>query len=284
MVQLFYNKDVQVKHAIGKKKVMARMVSSLAPLNVVTILRDRLFNTPSVGVAYVDKLFHMVQRRLKREYRFYCLTNSKASFVPGVRVLPLPEMKHVPANKAHDWHKLSIFSKDMPFTGHVLFLDLNVILLDAIDCFFTYKGQFRLNEMPSKQRHNMGNLSIFSFDTTDFHHVWSQYIQNPPEILANHDHARSFLLNTIGPGRLHYWPPNWCKSFHKHCVSKWWRFGQSPFPYATKMLLFEDKLQPHHAIQGIWPGAFPPRMRPVRWLEDYWGEAPVINPHRRLAS
>ena len=56
--------------------------------------------------------------------------------------MPLPYV-NVPQGPERCWRKLGVFSpEETGLTGLTLFLDLDLVLLDSIDCFFDYSGEF----------------------------------------------------------------------------------------------------------------------------------------------
>jgi hypothetical protein len=249
------------------------------PVNIVCMRWGTRY--PAV---YVNRLYEMVQRRLKKPFNFYCITDEEDELLSGVQKIAMPQMPAASDATLFDWCKLGVFSPDMPFKGQVLFLDLDVVLLDNIDCFFQYKGQFRIIESWSQPGKGIGDAAVFCFDAGKHHGIFEAYMQDSQDVMTTYDSAQHFLSVAVGQGRLHYWPSTWCRNFKRHCLSKWLRFREASFPYAAKVLVFSGNPKPHHAIEGAWPGLLPARMKPVSWLESYWGQAPRMTHKRRRAS
>lgn len=63
---------------------------------------------------YVDRMRHMVKRHLKMDHNFIVLGNDQLDVVP-----------------ASWWHKIRVFSEDIP--GQILYLDLDQIILKPLD-------------------------------------------------------------------------------------------------------------------------------------------------------
>ncbi|MDZ7734972.1 MAG: hypothetical protein U5P41_01650 [Gammaproteobacteria bacterium] len=99
------------------------------------------------GTAYsaddVNMLYRMVGRNLSRPHRFVCFTDDPAGLETGIEHFPLPAVR-VPEHLQHEaWYKLGTFSYPLAdLEGEALFLDLDIIIVDSIDCFFEHPGEF----------------------------------------------------------------------------------------------------------------------------------------------
>ena len=88
------------------------------------------------GPEYVNTLFSMVKRHLSLPFRFVCLTDDADGFAEGVESFPIPPLD-IPDGPERGWDKLVTFSSPLyDLEGQVLFLDLDVLVVDNIDCFF----------------------------------------------------------------------------------------------------------------------------------------------------
>ena len=83
---------------------------------------------------YVVRLRNMVARHLDRPHRFVCLTD---------RTLALPEIETVGIRWANTlkgwWAKVELF-KPGRFDGRVLYLDLDTLIVDALDAIVDYQA------------------------------------------------------------------------------------------------------------------------------------------------
>ena len=89
---------------------------------------------------YVNCLYKMVEKNLTLPHRFVCFTDNSNGLLNGIEVRPLPELNDegIP-DKA--WKKLGLFTKDLAdLEGEALFLDLDIVIRDNIDCFFEQEG------------------------------------------------------------------------------------------------------------------------------------------------
>ena len=78
------------------------------------------------GSDYVNILYSMVKRHLKRPFRFVCLTDDKNGLNDAIESYPIPKVD-IPNGPERGWDKLLTFTSPLyDLVGQVLFLDLDV--------------------------------------------------------------------------------------------------------------------------------------------------------------
>lgn len=82
---------------------------------------------------YVNRLQTMVKRHLSCEHRFYCITENPQGLNPDIHIIPLPEQ-----GLNGWWNKMWLFSPEFPLRGECLFLDLDIVIAEPIDCLFDH--------------------------------------------------------------------------------------------------------------------------------------------------
>ena len=86
------------------------------------------------GSEYVNKLYNSIQRNLSLKHRFICLTDNAEGIVAGVETLPIPR-----EDLKICWNKLALFDRGIHnIEGQILFLDLDVVVVDSIDNLFLF--------------------------------------------------------------------------------------------------------------------------------------------------
>lgn len=79
---------------------------------------------------YVVRLRRMVARYLPEKFQFVCLTDDPGALPDDVDVLAIPPTHlAVPENGRGYWAKVQLFNRANGFTGRVLFLDLDVLVV-----------------------------------------------------------------------------------------------------------------------------------------------------------
>jgi hypothetical protein len=124
---------------------------------------------------YVNRLHRMVKRSLARPHRFVCLTDDPSDLDPAIETKPIenPELSGW-------WHKLTLFKpKFFDLEGPTLFLDLDLVIIDGLDNFFLYPGEFCLIRDWRPQEHNS---SVFRIVLGTHPEVWEQFARNHESI------------------------------------------------------------------------------------------------------
>ena len=129
------------------------------------------------GASSVNQLYHMVQSHLSRPYRFLCFTDDPAGIASPVEVRPLPQVSFPPGPE-RGWNKLGILDqKQTGLQGTTLFLDLDVVVMDAIDCFIDLPGEFCIIRDWLRGGRKVGNSSSMAARGR-FEPIWSKSSAN----------------------------------------------------------------------------------------------------------
>ena len=223
------------------------------------------------GPEYVNKLFSMVKRHLTLPFRFVCFTDNTDGIRDEVECLPLPPITVPEKYDVSPWRKLSMFSPSLgDLTGKALFLDLDIVIVDNIDCFFKYSDDFCIIENWTQLGRGIGNSSVYCFTIGKHTNVLEEYQNNMEHVLQSFDNEQIFLSKTIKP--LQFWPETWCRSFKVHCIPggilNWIRTPVQP--KGAKIIVFHGNPKPSDAIAGQWPGSWRKHVRPTPWIAEHW--------------
>ena len=221
---------------------------------------------------YVNKLYNMVRRNLSLPFVFTCFTDDREGLDLGINVLPLPEIRVPKEYDYSPWRKLSMFRSDLGgLSGKALFLDLDIVILDKLDCFFEYTKNFAIIENWSQLGRGIGNSSVYCFEIGKHSYLYELYAEDPLDACQSFDNEQIFLSKHI-KGRLEFWPETWCRSFKRHSIPRglaaW--FCTPRVPEGCKILVFHGHPKPHEAIEGRWPGKLLKHVRKTPWIRNYW--------------
>lgn len=223
---------------------------------------------------YVNKLFGMVSRNLKKSFKFYCLTDDESGIRSEVITKPLPDLYVPEKNRVSPWRKLSMFAKELyDIKGKTLFLDLDILIIDNIDELFDYSKKFAIIENWTQKGQGIGNSSVYCFEFGSYPFVLDSYNENPEKAVSEYDNEQIFLSKKLG-SEVEFFPASWIKSFKRHCVAgRLLRFFIAPkIPNGAKIIAFHGRPRPHQAEEGRWPGKLIPYLRPATWISNYWYE------------
>lgn len=226
------------------------------------------------GPEYVNKLYGMVSRNLSRPFRFVCLTDNKEGIHPEVDCLPLPELELPPGAPERGWNKLTTFINPLfDIQGKTLFLDLDVVIVGELDCFFNLEGDFYIIR-DFVRKDGTGNSSVYLFRAGAHADIIEYFRKNFADIQKKHRNEQEFLSHyLLSRKQLEYWPSDWCRSFKYDCLpgvlGSW--FSESKVPENARVIIFHGNPNPDDAIRGV-SGKWYRRVLPARWIEDYWRE------------
>jgi hypothetical protein len=230
------------------------------------------------GPEFVNNLRHAVARHLKRPHRFVCFTDDVTGLEPEVVTFPIPEIELSPKWAMSPWRKLGLFREDLPVKGPCLFLDLDLLVLDSIDCFFDYEPD-RIPIIHNwvegykifKGRPPIGNSSVFRFEAGQCGFVVKQYYSEKEWALSTFRPPQTYLTHCIRP-KMVYWPEEWVRSFKRHSIPvlPLNHFLTPKIPPHTKILVFHGKPDPDEALRGYVGKRLHHRSLPAPWIAEHW--------------
>jgi len=222
---------------------------------------------------YVNRLYGMVERNLSLPFRFVCFTEDGNDIRDEVEIQPLPELDLPAKAPERGWRKLTVFKKDFGgLSGKTLFLDLDVVIVDSLDKFFTYPGDFLIAHDKKNPKKIEGNSSVFRFEIGQYSQILSYFETNAEQVKQEVRHEQAYLSREIHKlGKLEYWPDEWVPSFKYRCCPSWLKsWLQAPFiPDGAKIILFHGLPNPPEAIKGV-SGKWYRHIQPAPWIKDYW--------------
>jgi hypothetical protein len=225
------------------------------------------------GPDYVNKLHGMVARHLARPHRFLCLTDDTSGIEPGIETAPLPEMRTGAAPHFSGWRKLSSFSPALGLEGPVLFLDLDLVIVDSIDVFFDHPGAFCIIENWTQLGQGIGNSSVYRYEGGKHADILERFEADPDRIIADYPNEQVYLTRMMAQrfGEPTFWPETWCRSFKRHCLpGGLMRWVRTPsMPEGARIIVFHGHPKPPEAAEGIWPQRFK-KVRPTPWISEHW--------------
>ena len=223
---------------------------------------------------YVNRLYAMVKRNLTYDFKMVCFTDDDKGIDKEIQCYPIPEID-IPSNLPERmWKKLTTLKGDLyGLEGRALFLDLDIVIVDNIDCFFDMEGDFIIIKDHSWRTWRItGNSSVYRFDIGKHGYVFDNFISNFDEVIKIHRNEQEFLTQEFyDKGLLQYWPKEWCPSFKYDCHSKLpFNFWKKPtIPEGSKIIIFHGEINPHKAIEG-GKGKWYRYVPAAPWVADYW--------------
>ncbi len=160
---------------------------------------------------YVNKLYNMVKRNTTGNVGFACMTENPKGLNPDITIIPLP----LDVGLQGWWYKPYIFHPNFPLTGSLLFMDLDIVIVNNIDHFWMHSPSrfciirdFTRAMAPSWQKFNS---SIFRLQSRTMPFVWENLVNNIGITKRLHG-DQDWLFNEITEG-FDFWPDEWCQSY-----------------------------------------------------------------------
>lgn len=222
------------------------------------------------GPEYVNRLFAMVRRHLRRPHRFVCLTDDRAGVGSEVECRPLPALDLPSACMRSPWRKLGCLSPELhDLAGDVLFLDLDVVIVDDIDCYLEHPGSFCIIENWTQRGRGIGNSSVFRYRAGAHAEVLEDFNRRAADVVETYGNEQIFLSRSVG--KITFWPAGWCRSFKHDCLpGRLLRpFRPARIPRGARIIVFHGQPKPPDAARGVWPERFR-TIRPTPWIVEHW--------------
>lgn len=200
----------------------------------------------------VNRLHRMVRAYLSLPYRFVCLTDDPVGIDSQIEIFELPKLK-LPNEIERGWKKLLLFQSPLfNVTGTALFLDLDIEIVDTIDDFFSFPGDFCIIRDWKKGWHGVGNSSVFRFEVGQHSGILDTYKRESILIAKRFRNEQEFISNSIRD--LTFWPKEWCVSFKYDCIPIFpLNLFQTPkIPPNAKIIAFHGHPKVTEARNSYW--------------------------------
>ncbi|MEC7120056.1 MAG: glycosyltransferase [Pseudomonadota bacterium] len=225
------------------------------------------------GAEYVNRLYNMVNRHTTVPFKMVCLTDDSTGIDPAVQCMPIPPLALPAGSPERGWNKLSTFEPDLyGLQGNALFLDIDIVIIDNIDCLFEYEGDFLIIHDWKRPWRITGNSSVYRFRLGAFPDLMPYFRANFDDIRKKFRNEQAYLSWYVNEqGKLSYWPEDWCKSYKYHCLRPIpFAYWQPPIkPEKAKIIVFHGEINPPDAING-GGGKWYRHVLPSQWIKDEW--------------
>lgn len=253
------------------------------------------------GAHYANKLYGMVSRNITPPFRFVCFTDDTTDVRPEIECQELPPLDvTMPTNTLGKWPKSRLWGEKLgDLTGIVLFLDLDVVIVDSLDPFFEYgkPEDVVLSYNPSNPLEKLGQTSCFRFQVGTLVSLQEKFKADPQGIADKYRFEQRFVTRNV-PGGVKIFPKAWVAHFRRKCRQPFpLNYVKPPkIPKGARIVIFPGGLYPTNAIEGRYdkksannakdhlkrlkdPKNLKHPLRhlrhfilPVDWVEEHWKE------------
>lgn len=237
------------------------------------------------GPEWVDRLYGMVVRSTTWTIRFVCFTDDARGIRGEVECQPLPKVEFDAEKIGKYWPKLGLMQKGLGgLEGMTLFLDLDLVIIDNLDAFFTHPGRFCIIREWKDPEKGYGNSSVVRYFIGAESNILERFYATPPDVIIGTYASKEQNFLTKAVDEVTFWPAEWCVPFGLACLprNRVLRFFATPRkPPGGKILVFFGSITPESAMRGeheikkrVGTGlGWRPtqrRFRPAAWIADYW--------------
>lgn len=253
-----------------------------SPVNIICLKWGTFYPT-----SYVNILYRSVKRHLHRPFRFVCVTEDPGGLVDGVEVEPIPAnpLPDSPAMKRKGWPnvflKLVVLRDGFArLQGPTLFLDIDIVIMDDIDCFFDYKpgknciihNWVEARKLLFAKRPEVGNSSVFRFEAGKSQYIYDRFLREAEQAMDQTYYRTEQAFLTYAMEERYWWPEDWTASYKRHCRPAFPlnMFVRPKKPEGAKILVFHGAPNPDEAVAGFKGTKPHHKVLPAPWILEDW--------------
>ncbi len=215
----------------------------------------------------------MVKRNLSLPHRFVCMTDNPSGYDEGVETLDLKDYEVPQGEKGFEANQLIAFAPKIgDLKGKMLVMDLDVVIVDSLDPFFEYPGEFCIIHDWLRPDRITGNSSVVRVEVGKWTQPLDNWLANREEWNAKHRTEQEYVTHQAqSAGVLNYWPKEWCVSFKRNCLPKFPMnlFKTPELPKGARIVVFHGHPKPDEARDGKSSKLFR-ATRPTPWVGEHW--------------
>lgn len=217
------------------------------------------------GPEYVTRLQAMVARNTTKNFNFYCLTDNPDAYQSPITPIQLP------SGLDGWWNKMLLFKPGILPDGEYLYFDLDVVIVDNINCFFEFEnfGITRdfINPDEGLLEGKEYNSSIMRF--TQNEGLWSFFETNQNIWRANQERVNFFGDQNVISAYLNQqgyqnpFPDSWIWSFKIGSIR-----GRRPLDHKK----FFGAEIPRNGKICVFHGKPNPSEVSIDWVSEHWSQ------------
>lgn len=203
-------------------------------INIITLKHGTKYNA-----MYVNNMYNMIKRNITLPFRFYCVTDDHTDLKREITVVKLPEDDDIKGW----WWKPYLFNTGLFKEGTNFYIDLDMVIINNIDDFMTYKpGKFLglRNYLYLREGHE-GHRSLASgimrWENGMYNMVWTRLTRDK-RLINNFDGDQDYIW-AYHKDHIDFFPDEYTMSY------KWDHIKDHKITDKTKVIVFHGEPRPH---------------------------------------
>ena len=207
------------------------------------------------GPSYINRLYSMVARNITPPFRFVCFCDNSEGVRAEIETHPLPAIDfELPKTRTGIWPKCRLWNEKLAdLEGPVLFLDLDLVIVDNLDAFFEYgdPDDVILAFDHSSPSGETGQSSVYRFPVGKLLPILTKFSADAQALAEEYQYEQRYVSHNA-PGGFKLWPREWVRHFRRDCRR---RFPLNLFlppilSPGSKIVIFPGHLSPEDAALG----------------------------------
>jgi hypothetical protein len=211
----------------------------------------------SYGAKDVNILYAMVARNITGDFTLHCFTDNPERIRPEVKCHPLPSLGcEIPPDVPGKWPKIALWGSELfGLQGVALFIDLDSVIVDNIDCYFEYGAP--TDVITARNWLNLlsrsAQTSVFRFTIGSHSYMLENLQADAATISRKYQYEQNYVTHNVRSG-VKFWPEKWTCHFRVHCLGSlpFRYFRKAIIPRGAKIITFPGVPGPSDAIHGRW--------------------------------
>ena len=224
------------------------------------------------GPEYVNRLYGMLRRNTRKEFKFWCFTEDAAGIRPEVFTIPLKFAESLDSW----WNKIWLFSNDLPIPlgEQIFYIDLDTLVVDNIDDLLTDQVPdiVVLKDFYQGIARTAGTIGsgLMTWRHGDYENIWQEFIKDPAAAIQSvHPHGDQHWVEK-NISAWYFWQdlfPGRVVSFKIDCADG--------LPAEADIICYHGRPSiPESMTQSINHSTALKRWttKPAPWVADHWRE------------
>lgn len=220
--------------------------------------------------SYVEKLYSMVQRHVSRDVSLHVFTEASRSVPTHMIKHSLIDWPGVSGPKKSWWYKMQMFDP-AHITGQILYLDLDVIIVDDLNWVFDLDSKYfwTIRDWRYLWRPEWRgiNSSVMYWDTEKFKQIWDDFqTQDRSQIIKRYHGDQDFINASLDDQHRQFFRDDYIVSWR-------WQIKDGGLNFKNRQYNRPDMgsiLTPHAKIV-VFHGDPKPHEISDPFVEKYWG-------------